>query len=363
MDFFKFNSETGMTDPTSGAAINGATRKMWVERYSEPGEFEIIAPVQSDLRRFLPLGTLISHINTSEVMMVENQEITENLGENSELKITGRSFVAYLENRLIGVNAARSNSIIVPITLASAITWNQVVTLINQYISTPTTDPNDRVPDVLAVTDLTGVGTTEARPVEGDVLKAVLDILGVDDLGIKSSAPVGTPFLELRVYKGVDKSRSVIFSWTTNDLNASSYLFTNRKLKTTALVVGKGIWTVVDTPGATGYARRMMRVDSDIDKDQNTPPSGPTLTGLISKMQTAGRQALRKQRELHITNAEVSNLSKYEYRFDYNMGDLVTIEGDYNQQEVKRVTEYAEIEDENGYSGHPTLDSPFDETP
>lgn len=362
LDFFKLPlDDTGQLTTTSGEAINGATRIMWVERYSQPGEFEIVAPLSSDLRRFLPIGTLISHLKTKELMIVENQEVTENRLEDSELRITGRSMVAVLENRLVGANLARGAAHLVSeYILGAVVSWDQIVTLINAHISTPT-DANDQIPPIFASTALTGSGTVEQRNIErGDLLTPVLNLLDVDDLGIRSIRS-GTN-IDLEIYKGVDHTNDIIFSWTGEDLASAGYLFTNRKWKNTAMVVGRYVWAVVDTAGYTGYNRRMMLVDgSDIDGHLDTAPSGGTLSTIYSKMQTRGRQALKSQRDLRITNAEISNLTKYDYRTDYKVGDLVTIEGDFNQQEIKRITEFAEIEDENGYSGHPTLNSPFDE--
>jgi hypothetical protein len=342
--------------------INGATRKMWVERYAEPGEFELVAPLRSNLRQFLPIGTLISHLQTQETMIVENIEVSLNLKEDSQLKITGRSLVAYLEQRLIGVNLVRASSTISEYILASDETWHQIVTMINDHIGAPAV-ADDEIPLIEASTDLTTGGTSEARTISpGDILAPVLELLDIDDCGIRSSRSTSSEIFTLDVYKGADHTKDVIFSWTADDLTASGYLFTNKKLKTTAMVVGQYVWTMVDTAGYTGHKRRMMIVDaSDIDGHLDTAPTGGTLTSIISKMQARGRQKLKSQRDLNITNAEISNLSSYEYRQDYRLGDLVMIEGDFNQQEVKRVTEYAEIEDETGYTSHPTLSDPFDE--
>jgi hypothetical protein len=43
------------------------------------------------------------------------------------------------------------------------------------------------------------------------------------------------------------------------------------------------------------------------------------------------------------------------YRADYNIGDIVYVIGNYDIAQKMRVTEYAEIEDENGEVGYPTL--------
>lgn len=364
MDLFKFNSQVpgdGPMAPKSGEAINGATSVMWVERYAEPGEFEIVAPLSSDLKRFLPEGTLISHIRTNEVMMVENHEITENLFEDSLIKITGRSLVGpILDIRLVGIDLARSSSTITAYNMTSDQTYDQIVKLINDHIVTPV-NANDQVEFVSASTAYTGSATSEARTIErGTILAAVLELLDIDNLGIRSSR--GPSGHDLEVYKGADRRNQVIFSWTGEDLKSSTYFSTNRKLKTTAFVIGRWVWRVVDTGGVTKVNRRMVMIDaSDIDDEYESRPTGATLTNVLAKMKTRGQQKLRKQRQIKLSNSEISNLTRYEYRHDYFLGDLVTIEGDFNQQEVKRVIEYAEIMDENGYSSHPTLETPYED--
>jgi hypothetical protein len=77
-------------------------------------------------------------------------------------------------------------------------------------------------------------------------------------------------------------------------------------------------------------------------------------------MSARGRAAIKGQSNITITQADVSNTTMYQYRRDYNIGDLVSIDGNFGQTAVMRVIEYAEIEDENGNSGHPTLALPLD---
>jgi hypothetical protein len=64
------------------------------------------------------------------------------------------------------------------------------------------------------------------------------------------------------------------------------------------------------------------------------------------------------QNRITITRADASDITRYEYRKDYNVGDLVSLDGNFGQIAVMRVMEYVEIEDENGESGHPTLALP-----
>jgi hypothetical protein len=135
MDLFKFTMQQGHeTVLQGGEAINGVRSVMWTERYRGVGEFEIKAFLSSGLLSKLPLGTLISHVNTLEVMMVEDHQITENKDEDPMLTITGRSFYAFLDFRVVGMiksyqyqDLARGEY-----AIASDYTWKQELVLKQQ---------------------------------------------------------------------------------------------------------------------------------------------------------------------------------------------------------------------------------------
>lgn len=365
MKLFKFNYTTDPTVLEKGQAINGAISVMWAERYLEPGEFEIKAHLSSGLREFLPLGCLISREDTTEVMIVENHEITEEPTGDPDLTITGRTFDTYLENRIVGIHLVRASSTFTEYALAADYTWNQAVKMINDHINTPTANANDILVNVTAQTTVTGTsGTNVARTIpRGDVFARVKEILAVDDLGLKTIRinPFGigsSTQTILQVYRGTDRSASIIFSWKAGDLDEAEYLFSQKALKNTALVQGRYINNVVDL-GPTKYNRRMVIVDgSDIDGSLSAPPTGAALTSALSKMTVRGQQALKSQTQITISRTDISDITRYQYRKDYNIGDLVMLDGNFGQLAKMRVTEYAEIEDENGASGHPTLSIP-----
>ena len=73
-------------------------------------------------------------------------------------------------------------------------------------------------------------------------------------------------------------------------------------------------------------------------------------------MQARGILALLSQNDLVLVKPELeSNAESYVYRQDYNIGDIVTVIGNYGVQSKMRVVSYVEIEDENGETGYPTL--------
>ena len=62
------------------------------------------------------------------------------------------------------------------------------------------------------------------------------------------------------------------------------------------------------------------------------------------------------QKEVNINRVDITrNSSRALYRKDYDLGDIVTVIGSYDETTKKRITEYIESEDEHGESSYPTL--------
>jgi hypothetical protein len=364
MDLFKFD-RTGIGN---GQLIRGATSKSWTERYRDPGDFIIEAPLSSGLREFLPEGTFISHTKSLEIMIVENHEINEEQREDPTIKITGRSFETYLENRVIGVDLVRAQDQVDVYELTSGFSWIHARKIVNDHILEGTAHANDDLTDVECVLQ-SGLSVSGATADDREygleyVYPTLIDLLTIDDLGIRTFRPNtfgvngDSTNTYLQIYKGVNRSNKVIFSWKAGDLEAAEYLFSGKKYKNAAIVKGRYIWVLVTT-GPTNYNRRFMVVDADdLDGHFDTVPTGADLTRIKNRMTTRGNNRLKKQNRVTLSRADVSANSKYRYRRDYNVGDIVMVDGNFGQPAKLRVIEYAEIEDENGENGHPTLTIP-----
>lgn len=359
MDLFKFTN-VDTVDLSEGLSITDYDSIMWIERYEKPGEFNLRAKLSSGLQNILPLGSIISHSKTYEACIVENHEISESSDSDPIIEISGRSLDSYLDNRIVGLQLA-INSPTVPYsqyTLAADHLQNQISTLINAHISPLSGD----ITSTAATLSLTQPSRIIKRQT---VLKAVTDLLSLEDLGLRVvrknvlgafNAQSSSKTL-LHIHNGVDHSNDVIFSWNFGELDSASYLFSIKALKNVALVQGKYVEVVVeDVVQPTDYERRVMLVDaSDLDEAYTTVPSGGTLTTIQTNMQTRGREALSSQKLLNISNVDLSKSSSYKYRTDYDIGDTVSISGNYGVTEKRRVVEYVEIEDETGETGYPTL--------
>jgi hypothetical protein len=365
MDIFKFGFDTGTTELNNGQVVNGLTSKMWVERYGEPGEFELLSPVSENVMTFLPLGTLISHIDTYEVMIVENHEIEDDGESDPVLKTTGRSLSAFLEARMLGADLARFTSTLGVAGVGADDLATQIVNLINDVIHTSMTgSEGDDLEDIFATTDVTGGTSTTRQYKPGPALPQVVELLKVDDLGIRTvrQNPFGTlgssTQTEIQIYEGVDRTDTIIFSWRVGELEEAQYLMSIKSYANAAYVTGKWVHLVVDGV-QTGLNRRFIHVDaSDIDEQFSAMPAGGSLTTVVAKMEIRGAEALANAKVTQISQADISNISRYRYRIDFNVGDIVRLSGNFGVIQNMRITEYTEIEDENGESSHPTLDIP-----
>lgn len=361
MDIFKFHNPTSPTKMEQGEIINNIDSKMWVERYREAGEFSLRASVSSGLRKALPIGSFISHVDTAEIMIVENHEITEERGKNAEIVVSGRGFETFLENRVVGSNQTFPVSPVSDYSFGVNYSAQYAKILIEENISaTYLLDDDNELPWVLVVADVITGDVSEQRVIpRGNVYERLLEMLEIVDLGVKIIRPgmgADATSTTINIHQGVDRSATVIFSYDTGEIDQADYLWSNKKLKNAALLSGKWVENVILTADAK-YNRRMMLVDtSDLDGSLTEIPTGDVLDYILAAMYQRGLQALAAQRDLALTKAEVSRENtRSVYRRDFNVGDLVTVSGDYNETAKMRVSEYVEIEDETGQSAYPTL--------
>lgn len=364
MDFFKFTANTA-SDLTYGLFFRGYDSVTWVERYRQPGEFEIVAPLSSGLRDILPLGTIISHTDTLEAAFVESHFIKEGKNEDPQISITGRTLDAYLENRIVGMELA-SGTPTVPYSdyeLAAATTAQQAKVLINEHVVVANlSNVGNSLDDNIQAEAIAGSGTAVARLIKREPLNsAVSELLAIGDLGIRVVRRNNFGVLGVSdktwfyIHAGQDKSSSVIFSWDQGEIESAEYLSTLKNLKNAALVQGRYVEEVVYGP-ETGYDRRIMLVDADdIDGSLDTVPVEPEITAIRAKLQTRGEEALAAQTSIDIVSIDIASANQFVYRQDYDIGDIVSVSGNYDATVKRRVIEHVEIEDANGSKSYPTL--------
>ncbi len=368
MNLFKFLNPTAIGQLEQGELITGYDSATWIERYRDSGEFTITADPASNLRALLPNGTFISHVDTQEVMIVETANIKIQEGQGTTtLEIVGRSYETFLESRVVGGNKTFPTSgPLVEFTIVTETAAHQAEYLLNAHIrAAEVLDPEDELPFVSVYSSVPAHPFVEARSIpRGPLYEKFLELLALEDLGIKTIrpgvwSPLGgaSPNTIFLVHEGVDLSDTVIFSSSIGEIRDAEYLWSNKKFRNACLVTGRWLETMVRIPGFSGITRRIMNVDaSDLDSAFTVEPTGTDRDTVLANMSTRGVQALIAQLEITMAQVELQpNLVAHKYRTDYNVGDIITVIGDYDESSKMRITEYVEIDDEKGSSGYPTL--------
>lgn len=370
MEVFKFNNPRHPMLMESGQLINGLTRKTWIERYGPAGEFTFVAPLRTGIRENLPIGSFVSHMDTREIMCVDNHEITARKNEEPEVTVTGSSFETIFDQRIVGGNKKLPSTDIQDYHVEKGFFWHQLINLIRNHIDIRyLVDPDNEIPhvDVSQVVDQTGyvtlVPALDRLLARGTLYEHIQDFLKPDNLGIRSVRPVGDGTSSntlIQVHRGIDRTGEVIFRYDAGEIDDLDYLFSRKKLKNCALVTGT--WVEIEIVGTeTKEDRRWMHVSAtDIDQDHESVPEGEALELVQIALWYRGMQALVEQINVALQRADISrNALKYQYRKDYDLGDLVSVGGGFVTKETDhthvRVIEHVETEDENGYASYPTL--------
>lgn len=367
MDVIRFTNPNYPTRMQQAVVVNGLDSKMWIERYREAGEFTFVGKVSSGIKEQLPIGSFVSHLNTTELMIIEDHEINEERGKEPELVVTGRGLETFFDHRIVGAiknySLPQSPS---PYSMASANLSEQARILVRDHVSTSSlVDPDNAFPylDVSVDSDVP-VGTNESRTIKtGGLYARLVELLAIDNLGQRiirpgpwvpyGSTPGNTVWM---IHAGVDRSNEILISHTAGEIESADYFWSNRKIKTAAVVSGKWVEVFV-TLGEEGYGRRVMYIDgTDLDQNFDASEVEANRFAIEYVMQQRGLQALRSQKQVAINRVEVAkNSTAARYRTDFYLGDIVTVSGGYSEETARRVSEYVEIEDQNGAKEYPTL--------
>jgi hypothetical protein len=380
MDLFKYGRLTGHLDLVSGERINGYSSITWIERFRDASEFTLEAQADTNLQAFLPLGTLISHTNTREIMIVENHEIISPEDAPPTLKITGRSFETFLENRIVGSNVnwnlwnrTEYKNNWFPV-------WARAKELVREHTYEQVLldyDDSLRNLNIELAPDVYSVNTTV--PLDEDIFEkqplyqAFINLLTAADLGVSSMRPLGDnlrdPYssvsehnpngLTLMIRRGTDRSSQVGFSHLAGEIKSANYLWSLKSLKTACIVESNYLQVRVVNPGLN-YNRRVMYLPAkDLDEAYEVIPTGSANNAIRAAMRRRGQLALANQKRVAISSVQLDpGKLRFHYRTDYFLGDYVGVSGEYETSSKMRVIEHVEIEDQNGYTSYPTLQDP-----
>lgn len=192
--------------------------------------------------------------------------------------------------------------------------------------------------------------------------------------------------LRFDVYQGVDRTGGndrIMFRHDAGDIESSQYLSSIQGTKNVAAthfevdpekfnslqppVFSYNVWPgdgKVDSAGnplpqdvdarkyVTGIGFAMGEVESSV----KIPTTDSGLTDIaVSRLLSDGVKYLKENKELDLLTAEISAQTQYKYKQDYELGDVVFVQGKYGTAQKMLVSEYTRTFDSSGVSGFPTL--------
>lgn len=352
---------------TPDKMISGYSSLEWIERYYDASSIKIIMPATPDNLANIKINTLIGNNESKEVMIVTSISIKSS---EKTMEVNGFGFEYFLSYRVTDSSHAfprilKDHTMTLPDTLNYS---TQIWTLIHDSIidTSPSTGEQlsglyvDVVPGLVS-----GDDNVENKLNRTDVYSEVNKLAKAAKAGIRSQKPeanIGEPlgslfpgYLGIHVYKGVDRSNSIAFYANTGDLESIDYLFTSVG-KYTGVIATSGWGEVFVRKAANGLARRTTtRNFSEVDGEVSDPPTTSEENGIKTRLTQKAKEFLDNQKSSEISLATVSRNSKYKYGKDYNLGDVISVYGDYSTTTKMRVTEVAKFFDYTGYSEVPTL--------
>lgn len=331
---------------------------IWTERYDAPGDF--VLTMENDLTglALLPFNTLISHTDTREVMIVEDHDIVRDKGKKVKIEIKGRTLETFAEQRVTAGSAQALMSGGNPLMeVLSAMSSSEAAAYILKYsFETGTASADDDIPGLLIVNETTPTDPDVAYKIErGDVYSNVLALLKIDNSGIKNRRPQGAQtVLHMVLHQGIDRTASVVFYAQREDLEDAHYFWSIQPFKQYIRIAGNDATRLYRNRNIatdfTGLERRIGYVGADdLDGAFSPPSSTDTMAGL-------GQYYLdRDHHFIELISAKISDTAKPKFKFNYDVGDIVMVYGEFNVAQAMKVTEHILTVDDEGIHGYPSL--------
>lgn len=336
--------------------IDTAVSTIWIERFNDVGEFEIYLRATPEIFTMFSTEKYLTRADSDIVMISEKITLTTDPENGNYITISGRSAESLMYRRV--ADRMYNYTDIAAETLMRTLVRTSM-------IDQTTTDR--RIPIV-------SLGTSHGYPEQipriqifgENILDVVTDIAKGANLGYKMRLNRETNRLVFDVLKGTDRSyaqhsqRCVCFSPEFDNLGNTTYNNDRTNTHNFVYAAGEGnggakpVVTLPTSNIPTGINRREMWLDA-------SGVSATTADGTLTPEQyqaalgEAGQQALNENKAVKEFSGEALYHSQYKYNVDYFLGDKVQVQNGYGVNATAYITEMTIVDDESGYSMHPTL--------
>lgn len=327
---------------------------LWVERYNEPGEFELITIASEDMANLLQKDYYIWNKSSEMVCIIETIETTTDVEKGFELKVTGRSLESILERRIMW-NKTKLISF-VPYAIKKTLNENIIEPSIaerkiSNFVYQDTTDKAIQQKRV----NRQYVGET--------ILNIVEEVCNESRIGFKIR--LSNDMFIFTLYRGDDRSYSqnkfswVIFSPSFDNIINSVELNSNMPYRNVALVAvedkNTGVIRTTTVGNVTGVERRELYVDANDIQSERSDGSVVSDEEFNDSLMKRGEAKLNEAVVLKAFEGELETTQQFQYGRDFFMGDIVQLVNIFGSESRVRLIEITQKMDASGYAIYPTF--------
>lgn len=334
----------------------------WFElSYYEIGEFEVYAPATESNLNALKAGNYIKIPNKPFIWVIKSVDYSFNSAGARMIDVKGFEAKWILNQRCILTPTMLSSDLATAIynlvyknAGAGAVSYRKIVGL------------NVRMPSFSITIKDENNNPVSTQAARSNLWEFVQSLLKANNCGCYMTYE--NEQLYFQAIQGIDKSDSIIFSQSMDNLISSDYFENSEEYKTFVRVVStfnendQDVDYVQDyDKGGTNIDRYEMLLESNIstkyiDSNGNEQEVSPSSTTYKSWQQQEGKNALSGQIIVREFNGEIDlQNSLYEFSVEngdnlFFIGDLVMVRDEFfGYEEATRVIKYTIKQDESGY--------------
>lgn len=341
---------------------------IWTERYSAAGDVQLVTPASSDMVRKLAHGTFLGLRGTKEVMLLDTQSI-----ENGLLTVSGQSLLKFLDERPAWFANPDPSADQATLALTEVITAGELIAdavyrmVINpvEFTEGPAAQLNlnwarETIPGLeLGVVDSNGEPKRLTINL-GTLYNSIQSLAKDEGVGLKlyleSATSTTGPVLKFATYRGKDRTSGqtthnlVRLTPKMDSLSDVKEVSSRSNYKNVVYVVYKGLsihYAEPSLPIPIGFNRRVLVVTpEDIYLEEARYDE--------YRFQIA-RDAFANNNYVQTVDGQASPAVIYKFGEDYDLGDIIELEGLTGTLSKARVSEYIRTQDKAGEREYPTL--------
>lgn len=323
---------------------------IWTNRYYTSGDFELYAPLTTQLLNNIQRNYfIVRDDDLTQCMIISDIKINTSIINGNYITVTGKSLKSILNRRIIW---------------SQTVLNGEVETMVRKLVTDNAISPtnSDRTIPRLILGDEIGFDAPINAQYTGDNLGDTISLICQNHrIGYDVKLDLENKQFVFVLYQGEDRTSSqttlprVVFSNDFDNLISSDYSYTSSNYKNVALVAGEGEGTArrtLSVGSASGFERYELYVDAR-DVSSNDGEIQPTEYNYL--LTARGSQKLSETMINENINGEIEATTTYKLNVDFFLGDIVEVVNAFGMTMAPRITEIIECDDENGYTCVPTF--------